>query len=275
MRTLAHLSDLHFGTETPRVVESLQEDLLEIAPSLVIVSGDLTQRARTCQFHRARDFLRELPGPQLVVPGNHDIPLFDVARRFLAPLKRYCRIITSNLNPIYHDDEIFVLGINTARSLTWKNGRISAEQMVMMKQTFSAVQRPLFKIVVTHHPFIPPPGRENGSVELVGRARHALKVMDHCKVDLLLAGHLHHGYTGDVRTHYPATQRSMIVAQAGTATSHRLRGEPNAYNLITLDRDSIVIAVRVWTDGRFQHAAELRYTLHLEEWVLENGLEIA
>lgn len=269
MKTIAHISDLHFGTEEPLVTESLREDLQAIAPALVVVSGDLTQRARRHQFEAARDYLQRLPSPQLIVPGNHDVPLYDVFRRFIFPLSRYHRHISPDANPCYRDREMMVVGLNTARSLTWQNGRISFDQIKLAQALFNNVSEPLFKILVTHHPFIPPPGKSPGAVKLVGRAQAALKVLDLCGVDLLLAGHLHHGYTGDVRTFYPATKRSIIVAQAGTAISRRVRNEPNAYNVIAFNHDTISIAVRIFRDRRFEESAMVRYRLKQQEWHVE------
>jgi len=127
MRTLVHLSDLHFGRVDPALVEPLIQLVGRIRPDVVVVSGDLTQRARTEQFKEARRFLDSLPAPQIVVPGNHDVPLHNVVSRFLQPLDKYRRYITDDLEPFYVDDAIAVLGINTARSLTIKRGRVSYE----------------------------------------------------------------------------------------------------------------------------------------------------
>ena len=124
MRTIIHLSDLHFGRLDRRVVAPLVSAIGAIAPDLVAVSGDFTQRARASQFAEARDFLQALPSPRLVVPGNHDVPLYDVARRFLRPLARYRRFIADDLEPVFLDAEIAALGLNSARSLSFGRGRI-------------------------------------------------------------------------------------------------------------------------------------------------------
>jgi 3',5'-cyclic AMP phosphodiesterase CpdA len=269
MKTIAHLSDLHFGTEDPAMADVLLGELNRLAPSLVVVSGDLTQRARTREFEAASHWLGQIDSPSLVVPGNHDIPLYDVARRFAAPLHRYAKHITPDLNPFFANEGLAVLGINTARSLTWKSGRISAEQVRKIGHTMGNVEEGIFKILVTHHPFIPPPGEAAAGIDLVRHAARALPVIDACKVDLLLAGHLHHGYTGDVRAFYPATKRSVIVAQAGTAISRRVRSEPNAYNFITLEKERIAIDVWVWRGASFEPAVRTVYRLEGEEWRLE------
>ena len=269
MKTIAHLSDLHFGTEDPVMADVLLENLHALSPSLVVVSGDLTQRARTREFVAASEWLGKITAPILIVPGNHDIPLFDVVRRFAAPLRRFAEHITADVTPSYNDDEMAVLGINTARSLTWKSGRISATQIREIRQRMEGAGEDLFKILVTHHPFIPPPGEAAAGIDLVRGAARALTVIDETGVDILLAGHLHHGYTGDVRAYYPATRRSVIVAQAGTAISRRVRSEPNAYNFITLDASRISVSVRVWRGKNFEAAAPTVYRLNGEEWRLE------
>ena len=139
MRTIVHLSDLHFGRVDQDLLRPLQELVVKLAPDVVVVSGDLTQRAKTEEFKAARAWLDTLPGPQIVVPGNHDIPLYNVASRFLTPLRKYLRYVTLDLAPEYVDDEIAVLGINTARSLTFKDGRVNKEQLAQMRQRMQAV----------------------------------------------------------------------------------------------------------------------------------------
>jgi 3',5'-cyclic AMP phosphodiesterase CpdA len=266
MRTIAHISDLHFGTVIPEIAEALVTDLQALAPSLVVISGDLTQRARSAQFEAARDFIRRLPQPQLVVPGNHDIPLFDVMRRFLSPLTRYREYIHAEIDPTFADEELFVVGLNTARSLTWQSGRISEEQVIRLQQRLAQAGSRL-KVVVTHHPFIPPP--YGAGIELVGRAALAIPIMSDGHVDLLLSGHLHRGYAGDIRAHYPLARRAIIAVQAGTATSGRTRDEPNAYNVITTEPDVIKIAVRGWSGREFVPLNLTTYRRSTEGWYAE------
>jgi 3',5'-cyclic AMP phosphodiesterase CpdA len=266
MRVIAHISDLHFGTAVTELAEQLVAELHAQQPSLVVISGDLTQRARADQFRQARDYLKRLPGPQLVVPGNHDVPLYDVVRRFASPLGRYKRYVTAELNPIYQDEELFVAGLNTARSLTWQNGRISTGQLKELRRALKGAG-PRFKVVVTHHPFIPPPAELHAGTALVGRAAEALSLMDEHDVDLLLAGHYHHGYAGNTRAYYPAARRSIVAAQAGTAISRRIRGEPNAYNWITLERSRLTVESRGWNGRVFVAARVSDYTLQGSAWV--------
>jgi 3',5'-cyclic AMP phosphodiesterase CpdA len=270
MRTIAHISDVHFGRIDPVIAEAVVADVNAQKPSLVVMSGDFTQRARAGQYVQAAAFMKRLPQPQLVVPGNHDIPLFDVVSRFFAPLANYRKHITPDLAPVYRDDELLVIGINTARSFTfvlngfWKDGRISREQMQGIKRLACAAPAKVRKIVVTHHPFIPPPGgRIHG---IVHGAAEALAEMAQCGVDLCLAGHLHMGYSGDVRTHHEAIKRSILSIQAGTATSTRRRGEPNAYNLITTQGDRVTIQVRAWNGTMFENAALTSFTKRDGQW---------
>lgn len=265
MRTIAHISDLHFGTEDAAMAAALAADLNDRSPALLVVSGDLTQRARAAQFQAARAYLGTLPKPQLVVPGNHDVPLFDVIRRFFAPLARYRRWITPELSPVVEDGDLVAIGVNTARSLTWKEGRISLEQIARLQQTLAAVSA-RHRIVVTHHPFIPPRGAGADRIKLVGRAARALAVLDEQRVDLLLAGHLHEGYSGVTQPYYPTARRAIVSAQAGTAISGRVRQQPNAYNLIHLDGHRMAIEIRTWQDGRFEGTATAQFERRNGSW---------
>jgi 3',5'-cyclic AMP phosphodiesterase CpdA len=264
MRTIAHISDLHFGREVPAVVEALLEDLQAVMPSVVAVSGDLTQRAREEEFAAAGAFLRRLPAPPVVVPGNHDVPLYDLVERFVSPLDAYRRHITPDLAPMHADAEIAILGLSTARSFTFKGGRVSHDQIELIRSRLGALPAPTFKVLVTHHTFVPPPGDPDG--ELVGRARLALRTVEECGVSLLLAGHLHMAWSTDVRHHHAHVRRSILVAQAGTAVSSRYRGEPNAWNRITVDGDLVAIEVRSFDGRRFVAGRTERYRRIGDHW---------
>ena len=269
MRTIAHISDIHFGRTDPAVVEGLVKDLDGRHPTLLVMSGDFTQRARARQYRAAAEFMKRLPTPQLVVPGNHDIPLFDVIRRVFFPLHRYRKHITPDLRPSYSDEELFVLGINTARSFTHKSGWISEEQLLDVKTRVCRQPPGVFRVVVTHHPFIPPP-RDRSADVIVGGADY-LDEMELCGVDMLLAGHLHLAYHDDIRTHYKGAKRSILSIQAGTATSTRRRGEPNAYNWITVSPDLCTVAVRAWNaaEGCFEESLVTRYKRVDHVWTRE------
>lgn len=247
MRIVAHISDLHFGRDDEAVADGLARELERVRPSLVVVSGDLTQRARRAQFGAAARFLARLPAPFVVVPGNHDIPLFDVVRRALSPLARYRRFITSDLAPRFDDTELCVLGLNTARPYRWKDGVIDPGQIALLRERFAAGDGRL-RVLVTHHPLAPRP--HDAQPALVRRGREALRAAAEAQVDLALAGHLHQGYLADVR---PAGEgsRTVMVMQAGTAISNRRPHEPNSYNLLTVDLPRLAVEIRVWNGSGF------------------------
>lgn len=267
MRRIAHLSDLHFGACDARIVEGVLVDLERQAPDLVVVSGDLTQRARIRQFKQARAMLDKIQAPLLVVPGNHDVPLYDVARRFLAPLRRYQHFITEDLAPTFLDDDLAVLGLNTARSFTWKDGTISPDQVGAIRSWAGTLGEGRFRVLATHHPFLPPEARPHERI--VGGADAALRAIEEANVELLLAGHLHQGYSGDARAHHVTLGRSILVAQAGTATSTRVRGEPNTYNLVLIEEPRVVIEVRTWNGAAFEGTLRTTYARTPGGWKRE------
>ncbi|MDX1623351.1 MAG: metallophosphoesterase family protein [Gemmatimonadota bacterium] len=251
MRTLVHLSDLHFGRIDPATTDPLVERIEAAEPDVVVVSGDLTQRARRGQFRAARNFLDRLPGPRIVVPGNHDVPLYNLVARFLFPLSSYRRFIDDDPAPFHRDEEIAIAGVNTARSLTWKGGRINADQVAALRERLCGLEEGVVAVVVAHHPFDLPPG--HGRRDLVGRARMAMEALAECGVDLFLTGHLHRHHVGHTAERYRIRDHAAVVVQAGTATSTRGRGERNSFNVVRISRDEIEVEPWLWRPdgGRF------------------------
>ena len=266
MRTLVHLSDLHFGRVDPALLAPLAETVGALAPDVVVVSGDLTQRARRSQFVQAQAFLAQLPGPQIVVPGNHDVPLYNVVDRLLRPLHKFRRYIEPSLNPSYLDDEIAVLGVNTARALVLKNGRISAAQLESLRAAWSEMGDEVVKVVVTHHPFDVP--AHIGAGQRVGRAGMAMSLFAQHGADVLLAGHLHASRSGGTGARYALAGYEAMVVSAGTATSTRGRGEANSFNVLRLQKERVEVERFEWLpdERRFAPTASEVFERRLRGW---------
>jgi 3',5'-cyclic AMP phosphodiesterase CpdA len=229
MRTLVHLSDLHFGSIRDELVGPLLTAVGEIKPDVTAISGDLTQRARQRQFTAARAFVDALPGTKIIVPGNHDVPLYNVLARF-RKLQKYRRYITHDLEPFYCDTELAVLGLNTARALTFKSGRINEQQIRRAEARLWGLPRAVTKMVVTHHPLDLPESYRRR--KLVGRARMAIERLNRCHIDVYLAGHFHVGGAEPTSFRIPIGGYWSIVVQSGTATSSRTRNDQNSFNVI-------------------------------------------
>ncbi len=254
MRTIVHLSDIHFGKIDPAAIGPLLRSVHEARPDLVIVSGDLTQRALRKEFHAARDFLHSLPGPQIIVPGNHDIPIWNPIERFTRPLARFKRFITPNLHPLFEDEEIAAVGLNTARSRSTKYGHINRAQLAFVREKLCPMPSERIKILVTHHPFELPEGYSN-TRQLVNRAGRAMKVLAECGVDILLAGHLHRIFATSTAERYKIEGYGALIIQAGTATGWRASREVNSFNIIECHGNSIAVTRMSWNGNAFERSA--------------------
>jgi 3',5'-cyclic AMP phosphodiesterase CpdA len=276
MTRILHLSDLHFGAHDERLVEAVVWKADKLKPDLIVISGDFTQRARTEQFREACVFLEELrdQGHEVLgVPGNHDVPLYDVLRRFLSPLARYRRFIDETLCPFVELPGVAVLGINTARSLTFKDGRINREQVDFIRETFARTPSEAFRVVVTHHPLFAL--RVGEEVErAIGRQELALDAVEDVGVDMLLAGHNHHASSQDA-SELVTRAGGVLVVQAGTATSTRVREQEQSFNTIDIGERSATITVHAWDGEDFKAKDARRYGWRDGRWTLSMEAEPA
>ena len=265
MRTIAHLSDIHFGSVDFGLLDPLRAALESVKPDLVVVSGDLTQRAKMEQFHAAKAFLATLPQPQLVVPGNHDVPLYRVIERFASPLGNYKEVMGDDVEPVFIDEEIAVVGVNTARSLVFKGGRINRSQVKRVRAILDPLPEAMTKIVVSHHPFNVPEGSD-GEDQIVGRARMALEQLAGCGADLFLSGHLHEASVTRIADRYRIAGVHALVVQAGTATSDRTRGTPNTFNVLRTAPARVTIDRYAWERDAFVANASETFHHDGEGW---------
>ncbi len=227
MPVIVQLSDIHFGAHLDELAESLVTDIWDRRPDLVVVSGDLTQRARRQQFTRARAFFDRLPGPVLTVMGNHDVPLFDLPRRLVSPTGRYQKYVTSALDPVIDLPELAAVGLDSMPAWRWKAGRVSPRQADLVRDTLGRSPSGAWRVLVTHHPVLP----ANLSA-LRGRQR-LVDACDHASVAVLLSGHTHTASVDVVPLSTDGGRHALAVV-AGTAISSRIRRTANAYNVVNL-----------------------------------------
>lgn len=263
---LVHLSDLHFGHHDEAVVQTLAAEIQAQQPDLIVVSGDFTQIGNRKEFERAGQFLQTLPAPVFSVPGNHDVPERNLLKRFINPYGHYKRYINAELEPFTVIDGVAIAGLKTSRrarlSLNWSDGTISKGQLDRLEERFSLHPEAQCRVVVAHHPLMHPEEPMARFQRRVKRADKALEVFSRIGVRLVLSGHYHLSYvrrhesSGEVKEAAPigpryAAAAPILVAQASSTTSTRLRGEPNAYNLIDFDEGVITIAVREWLGDKW------------------------
>lgn len=244
---LLQISDLHFG---PPYLEVVGEAALRMANAqlqdAIIINGDLTQRAKRSQFEAAKKYIERLPQvPLLVIPGNHDVPLYRVVERMFDPLRLYREIISQELNPVLRIEGAVIVGLDsTAPRTAISNGKIFKWQLDMCDRVFRETPAGLARIVVAHHHFAPAPDHLRDSN--MPHARRAIERFSDLQVDMILGGHLHRAFIGNSLDFYPGAHRDrgIIIAQCGTTTSRRGRGreqEKNSLNRIEISKGMITI----------------------------------
>lgn len=230
MSVLLHISDTHFGTEQPAVVTALRDLAARERPDLVVLSGDITQRARATQFRAASDFVNQLGAPVLAIPGNHDIPLLDLRARLTQPYARYARAFGADLEPVLSTSPWLVIGVNTTRAWRHRHGEVSSAQIERVAGLLSKAAPEQLRLVVVHQPLAVTESQDRP--HLLRRHREAVRAWASAGADLLLGGHIHLPYT--LALH--GLSRRLWVVQAGTAVSSRLRpGVPNSVNIVRWD----------------------------------------
>jgi 3',5'-cyclic AMP phosphodiesterase CpdA len=266
MRRIAHISDLHFGRHDPVVAEGLLAALASAAPDVVAVTGDLTQRAHRHEFAAARAFLDRIAAPTLVIPGNHDVPLYNLLDRWLRPHARFAALVGPDCCPRFVDAEIVVLGLNTAsRRLDGGGGHARPAHIDAIRAGFADVPEHRFRILLTHHPLLDP--SDGAEIAATRDARPVLDAIAAAGVDLLLAGHHHRPFSAEGAIDYLDVKRSLLIVQAGTAISTRLRGGPNSFNLIELAGADVTCAPWLWRDGAFHAASPTRFVRVDRRWM--------
>ena len=253
---IAQISDLHFGAHDDAVSEALLGHLVAAAPDLVIASGDLTQSATAAEFAQACAFFARLPMPVFAIPGNHDLPGMDITR-FFRPFRRYRRFIAEDLEPHFHGDGVRIKGINSARMIlphwNWANGAVSQAQCRATKEAFAGSAEP-WRVFVLHHPVMN--SKDFPLAVTVFNRDALLKTLCEQRVDIVLAGHQHHAY---IETRLGEGHTTLFV-NASTATSTRLRRQPNGFNMLDFTGKSVRIDMLRYHDGAFSTFEALTHT---------------
>ena len=235
MRTIVHLSDLHFGRADPAVVEACGRAIDELAPDLVAISGDLTQRARRREFAAAARFIERLRAPVIATLGNHDLPLYNGLLRALAPRRGFRRSIGSRTATSFADAQLSAIAIDSTRAWRWKSGGVTRRELEKASAQFGRRSAGALAVLVVHHPV--------DDEMLAGRLAAT-------GAELCLTGHLHRSHPGAV-----TAGSRLLSVRAGTVSTRR-RGEEHAFNALVWDGERVTVTTRVWDGRGFEAGAQ-------------------
>lgn len=232
MTTILHLSDTHFGTEVPEVMKALADAARKLDPEVVVVSGDITQRARQSQFDAAARFLNTLRvGNRVVIPGNHDIPLFNLAARAAAPYRNYERTFGPR-ETVWSGPRVCIVGIDATSPLRHTRGTLDQDRLRQALEKARAAMAPEGLLIACIHQPMYTAWPEDAA-EILIDARRSAQICCDCGVDAILSGHVHVPLAITSRDVFPELRRHFILAGAGTAVSNRVRpGAPNSFNAL-------------------------------------------
>ncbi|MDE2301903.1 MAG: metallophosphoesterase [Sphingomonadales bacterium] len=227
--TLFHVSDLHFGAEDREALDWFADEVARERPDGIVCTGDITMRARHREFAAATHWLAALAAPVMVLPGNHDMPYFNLVERFTRPYARYRRLHASNHRDLALHG-VAVIGLKTiARAqwrLNWSKGRVSSVDLGATLDALGAASAPM-RLVACHHPLTGANGAAGGSTH-GGTA--ALAALAAAGADAVLSGHVHDPFDLVV----DAGGRPIRLIGAGTL-SERVRATPPSYNRLVYD----------------------------------------
>jgi 3',5'-cyclic AMP phosphodiesterase CpdA len=266
--TILHISDLHAGPPfATEVANHFVDRAWQHNPDLVVISGDLVQRADDSrQWRIIREFIAKLPQPQLIVPGNHDVPLYHIINRVLRPLGTYQREIGAPLNPVIELPDAVIIGGVTAHGLTIDGGMLSKHQRRTIGELWSQYDNSRWKLMVLHHQLVNPPGYHHRATmrDSVG----VMRLLDEWGVDALLCGHIHVSHVSKTSDCITLVNHGTIICQSGTTTSRRGKSHERgaqSYNVLTISNTAIEIVPHVYTAATGQFMPKAVYTVHRDD----------
>lgn len=265
---LMHVSDVHAGPPyDARIADIVRRDAHAYAPDAFVVSGDFVQRADFVdQWQTITHWLNQTPTPRFVVPGNHDVPLYNVWQRLFDPYRAYQTHISTDLQPVLHLAGVSLYGINSAHGWTVDGGRVPASQMAALRAKMQTTPAGNRKVVVMHHHLVNPPGA--GRRSRVANAPQVATLFDELGIDVVLSGHIHLSYVGHTRDVFPQLSHGTIICQAGTATSRRGKGREQrrfAYNTLEISATQVTIRRHVYDTNQ---QAFVQHAMHVESFVM-------
>lgn len=256
---ILHISDIHFGP--PHLSGRLfsLNEMVEKA-DVVIVSGDLSQRAKSKQLLAARNHLTRMGTPFVAVPGNHDVPLYPAHLRVFAPFYRWKKNVQKDVNTRFHIPGLAVHALNSAHGFTSTEGRVHTGHLDYFRRSILRTSPSDFQVLALHHPLLPIPG-DSRDRTLRGAYRLLRRLAEY-PVDLVLSGHLHRSIIQDVRDWHAQFPYALPVAHIGTGSTNRGRGKEKhlcSVQMISVNKNSFTLHPYLWRDSTFHPGVSLTH----------------